>query len=138
MTETCRAVLLPARAGPEPEDEQDGASDRAEENACAAVLPRRLGAELDALGRSGHPLRLPGSQVEQQVPRGLVAVGGVLLERAMRVERITRGEVEAAVRRTGHGSFDDIAAVVLETDGELSVIARSDEGDGSTLRSVVG
>ena len=68
----------------------------------------------------------------------LVVRDGVLLERAMRVERITRGEVEAAVRRTGHGSFDDIAAVVLETDGELSVIARSDEGDGSTLRSVVG
>lgn len=61
---------------------------------------------------------------------------GRLLEQAMREERITRGEVEAAVRKKGHGSLDAIAAVILETDGELSVIAHSDAADRSALQSV--
>ena len=63
---------------------------------------------------------------------------GELVEAEMRRERITLGEIEAAVRKKGHGSLADVAAVVLETDGELSVIARSDVGDGSPLRSVGG
>ena len=68
----------------------------------------------------------------------LVFSNGAYLELAMREERLTRGDVEAAIRQKGHGSLADIAAVVLETDGELSVISRASEGDRSAYRSVGG
>ncbi len=42
----------------------------------------------------------------------------------MAQERVTAAEVDAAVRNAGHGRLDTIAAVVLETDGSMSVIAR--------------
>lgn len=40
----------------------------------------------------------------------------------MRRSRITESEVQAAIREKGNGSLDDVAAVVLETDGTFSVI----------------
>lgn len=45
---------------------------------------------------------------------------------AMAAERVTQAEVEAAIRNAGIGRVEDIAAVVLETDGSMSVIRRSD------------
>jgi len=56
---------------------------------------------------------------------------GELLPDAMRRVRITRDEVLAAVRQHGQGALGDIDAVVLETDGSLSVIAESKAGDRS-------
>lgn len=50
---------------------------------------------------------------------------GCFLHEAMRRERVTRAEMEAAMRQSGHGSFDQVQAMVLETDGSLSVIAQS-------------
>ena len=58
------------------------------------------------------------------------------LDAALRSERLTRGEAESAIRRSGHGSIGDVAAVVLETDRELSVIAVSSAGDRSALKDV--
>lgn len=46
---------------------------------------------------------------------------------AMRDERVTTGEIEAAIRAVGLGRKEDVCAVVLETDGSLSVIAGSDK-----------
>src|SRR5690606_189165 len=66
----------------------------------------------------------------------LVMRDGEFLDQAMRGERLTRSDVEAEIRKKGHGAVEDIAAVVLETDGELSVITKSDEGSRSALRSV--
>ncbi len=68
----------------------------------------------------------------------LVLENGQFLDPALRRERLTRGEVESAIRKSGHGSIEDIAAVMLETDGELSVIADSSVGSGSALRNVFG
>lgn len=68
----------------------------------------------------------------------LVFENGQFLDPALRCERLTRGEVESAIRKSGHGSIGDIAAVVLETDGELSVIAQSSSADGSAFRNVRG
>ncbi len=48
---------------------------------------------------------------------------GAFLEDAMRHERVTHAEIEEAIRKQGHGDIEDIAAVVLETDGGFSVIA---------------
>jgi uncharacterized membrane protein YcaP (DUF421 family) len=56
---------------------------------------------------------------------------GEFLEGALTIERITREEVEAAVRRAGFSCVDATEAVVLETDGNLSVIG-APRSSGST------
>jgi uncharacterized membrane protein YcaP (DUF421 family) len=59
---------------------------------------------------------------------GLVKSEPVLLYRsgfladAMRRARITEDEVRQAARSSGKASLDEVAAVVLETDGTLSVL----------------
>jgi uncharacterized membrane protein YcaP (DUF421 family) len=57
-------------------------------------------------------------------PRLLVE-DGVARRDAMAAERVTRDEIDAALRQQGIGRIADAAAVVLETDGSLSVIAAS-------------
>ena len=56
---------------------------------------------------------------------------GRLQPDAMRQVRITRDEVLAAIRQHGHGALGDIDAVVMETDGSLSVIAAGKAGNRS-------
>lgn len=58
---------------------------------------------------------------------------GVIDCTALRRERVTREEVLAAVRGAGIGDVDDVAAVVLETDGSFSVVARDRAGTRSAL-----
>lgn len=69
-------------------------------------------------------------------PRALLR-DGALLEAALREERVSRAEVLAAVRGSGAGDLADVAAVVLEADGSLNVVARSRVGDGSALANVL-
>ena len=57
----------------------------------------------------------------------LLVENGKVDEGMMQRERITRSDLEAAVRGGGYGRMEQVAAVVLETDGTLSVIGRSDE-----------
>lgn len=52
----------------------------------------------------------------------LLLKDGEFLEDEMKSERVTFGEIEAAIRKQGHGEIENIAAVVLETDGSFSVI----------------
>ena len=54
---------------------------------------------------------------------------------AMTEERVTADEVDAAIRNAGIGCIEDVAAVVLETDGSMSVIRRTNE-ELTVLRSV--
>jgi uncharacterized membrane protein YcaP (DUF421 family) len=62
---------------------------------------------------------------------------GRFLEGAMRAQRITREEVLAALRASGAAELGEIAAVVLETDGSISVIPDAGAaGDGGTLANV--
>ncbi len=68
----------------------------------------------------------------------LVLCDGRLLREALSRQRLTVDEVRQAVRGTGAGDLADIAAVVLETDGSLSVIPQSKVGDGSALDGVQG
>lgn len=58
---------------------------------------------------------------------------GVLDETATAAERLTAAEVRQAVRSAGVGGFDQVARVVLETDGTLSVVTASKLGDRSAL-----
>ena len=53
---------------------------------------------------------------------------GRFLEGAMQVERITREEILAALRASGAAEVGGIAAVVLETDGTLSVVPTAAAG----------
>ena len=50
---------------------------------------------------------------------------GRFLTDAMRRERVTEDEVKAAMRQQGHDDAVGVSAVVLETDGSMSVIGVS-------------
>jgi uncharacterized membrane protein YcaP (DUF421 family) len=63
----------------------------------------------------------------------LVLWDGRPLPDRMAAINITLQEVQAAVRAAGLGSFRLVAAVVLEIDGEWSVIPTSEAGDLSAL-----
>ncbi len=56
----------------------------------------------------------------------LLMHNGRFLDTAMREQRITRTEVLAAVRASGHAGTARVAAVVLETDGTISVMETVD------------
>ena len=47
---------------------------------------------------------------------------GQLKADVLQRERVTEGEVLAALRASGIGAVEDVDAVVLETDGSFSVI----------------
>lgn len=51
---------------------------------------------------------------------------GNYLKRTMNRARITEDELKAAVRATGHAGFDGLEAVILETNGNLSVVSTND------------
>ena len=55
----------------------------------------------------------------------LMLYRGEIIEEAMRRERVTLSEVQAAVRGQGLASPQDVFAVVLETNGNLSVIGEA-------------
>ncbi|NVP58722.1 YetF domain-containing protein [Mycoplana rhizolycopersici] len=42
----------------------------------------------------------------------------------LRKQRLSEGEILAAIRSSGHGSELTIDAVILETDGSLSVLTK--------------
>jgi uncharacterized membrane protein YcaP (DUF421 family) len=52
----------------------------------------------------------------------LLVSDGAYLDNAMSAQRVTREEVEAALREQGVSGVETVACVVLETDGTLSVI----------------
>jgi uncharacterized membrane protein YcaP (DUF421 family) len=60
------------------------------------------------------------------------------LTEALQDERVTVDEIRQAVRSSGSGDLSSIAAVVLESDGSLSVIPTSKAGDRSSLHGVRG
>jgi len=63
----------------------------------------------------------------------LVVWDGQMLHDRMHNIAITPDEVEAAVRSAGMGSVSDAAAVVLENDGNWSVVPMDNAGDTSAL-----
>ncbi|WP_454084223.1 DUF421 domain-containing protein [Georgenia sp. Marseille-Q6866] len=61
---------------------------------------------------------------------------GQPLEKALHEERVTMGELRQAVRASGSGDLADVGAVVLESDGSLSVIPADKMGAGNALDGV--
>lgn len=87
-------------------------------------------------------VRIPAfSRVIKSEPRLLVREGR-MLRGAMRDERVVPAEIEQAVRTSGQGGVEQVAAVILETDGTLSVISDSaaerSRGGPSAFDSIVG
>ncbi len=54
---------------------------------------------------------------------------GQFVHRQMKKERILQIEILQAIRSAGHNSLDDIQAVILETDGTLSIISHSTDSN---------
>lgn len=71
-------------------------------------------------------------RLAKSAPR-LLLLDGRIDEEALRRERVTRADLLFAVRSKGFGDIADIAAIVLEADGSLSVIARDSAGARSAL-----
>lgn len=66
----------------------------------------------------------------------LVVCDGRFLDDAMTRVRVTAAEVRSAVRRHGIGAMEQVAAVVLESDGSLSVISTQQAGNRSACEGV--
>jgi uncharacterized membrane protein YcaP (DUF421 family) len=58
---------------------------------------------------------------------------GKIRDGAARRERVSTEDIRQAARASGIGDVSRIGAVVLETDGSLSVIAAEEVGNGSAL-----
>lgn len=54
----------------------------------------------------------------------------------MRQERVTKDEMLAVMRQNSVANIEEAEAVVMETDGTLSVIRQSDKNDTSVLQNV--
>jgi len=72
------------------------------------------------------------SDIVKAEPR-LLFSNGLYLRGAMREERVNEPEMHAAMRDSGFGSSEAVAAMVLETDGTISVIPKTNAGDGGVL-----
>ena len=70
-------------------------------------------------------------------PALLLADGEIRYE-ALHRNRLTESELRQAVRMQGTGDLSQVRAVVLETNGTLSVITSSKYGDGSALEDIRG
>ena len=55
---------------------------------------------------------------------------------AMNVNRVHRSEILQSVREQGIGSLDQVKAVVMETNGSLSIIKKANNDDENALQNV--
>jgi uncharacterized membrane protein YcaP (DUF421 family) len=69
-------------------------------------------------------------------PPTVLVTHGRFHDEALRRQRISTAEVRQAIRSSGKGDVNAVAAVVLESDGSLSVITEESLGDGSALLGV--
>ena len=65
----------------------------------------------------------------------LLVRDGVFLREAMRAERVTENEILQALRNNGNSGLADVDAVILESDGSLSIVP-SAEHAAAALRPV--
>ena len=57
---------------------------------------------------------------------------------ALKSQRVTKSEIRAAIRGAGILAIEDVAAVVLETDGSFSVLKQNNSGLKTALSDVSG
>lgn len=78
-------------------------------------------------------IRWPAAKKLISAPPSLLFYRGDILHRALRRERVTEADLEEVLREQGLGSFEDVEAIVLESDGQFSVIRTTNTGNGSAL-----
>lgn len=83
-------------------------------------------------------VRWPGGRKVVTARPALLLRDGCALPGALAAERVTMDEIRQAVRASGSGDVTSVAAVVLESDGSLSVIPAAALGNGSSLDGVRG
>lgn len=81
---------------------------------------------------------VPGARSVVTARPTLLLRDGELLRHRMAEQRVTEAEVRQAVRSSGSGDLSTVAAVVLESDGTISVIPAAEAGDLSALADVPG
>lgn len=79
---------------------------------------------------------LPGARSVVTAGPVALVVSGELQPAQLRRNRLSESEVLQAVRGSGSGDISNVAAVVLETNGSISVITKSKLGNGSALKGV--
>ena len=83
-------------------------------------------------------LRVPGLRTVVTARPSLLVRDGAVIPGALREQRVSMEEIHQAVRSSGSGDLSLIAAVVLESDGSLSVIPAQEFGSGRSLEGVHG
>lgn len=81
-------------------------------------------------------VRSPAFQATIKAEPTLLFYRGRYLEPQLKAERVTREEVLAAVRAQGRSDLAGVEAVVLETDGSISVVAGDGKGEAAALGTV--
>lgn len=66
----------------------------------------------------------------------LLVYKGEILKDVMKKERITKDELFAAARSSGVTQLEDLAIVVLETTGDITVIKKPEGDNAETLKDV--
>ncbi|WP_104116218.1 DUF421 domain-containing protein [Arthrobacter sp. B1805] len=82
--------------------------------------------------------RWPGARNTVTAKPTALVINGQLQHDGLRRNRLTESEVLQAVRSTGTGDLSSVAAVVLETNGKLSVIPMKTLGSGSAMHGISG
>lgn len=62
---------------------------------------------------------------------------GQFVEKAMRKQRVRKDSLLGAIRKKRFSSLDEVEAIVLETDGSLSIIKKSESSNQSTYRRII-
>lgn len=78
-------------------------------------------------------VRVPGFGHLVTAPPTLLYYQGRYLRDAMKHEFVTEAELHTAVREQGLASFDQVEAIVLESDGQFAVIQTPETGKPSVL-----
>jgi uncharacterized membrane protein YcaP (DUF421 family) len=66
----------------------------------------------------------------------LIFYKGEMIPSAMKKERITTEEIRAKARQKGFSSLSNIDAIILETTGEINIVAKINADDVGTLEIV--
>ncbi len=82
--------------------------------------------------------RLPWTRSLFTARPAVLLQAGEIRHEALRKNRLTEAEVRQAVRMQGIGDISRVGAVVLETNGTLSVIPTGQYGNGSAMDEVRG
>jgi uncharacterized membrane protein YcaP (DUF421 family) len=82
--------------------------------------------------------RVPRSRTVITAQPTLLVRDGRMVDEALLAQRVTAAEVRQAIRASGVGDLALVAAVVMETDGSMSVITDRQAGGLSMLQDISG